>query len=312
MPEISGDTVYIPAGTTGLTMNLASVSADSAAVTTSASSVTLLVDDSRTTNSVRLAGAGKSYDITLSSTLDKGSGEVKLTGTTTAETTAAAQIAGKLYGTNLDAKGTIQVDGKDAGSDALAGSVPDTSAAPAPKPSAFPFTDVGEGRWYRPYVQAAYEAGLVNGVTPTTYEPDKTLTLAESVTLAARICAEARGETAPSGGTPWYKAAYDYCVERGVLDSKVFALSDMTRTATRYEMVTILDGAVLEERMKETVKVAKDGIPDLKEADAYGEVVYRWYRAGLIGGDADGSFNGSRDIKRSEVAKILCTINKLV
>lgn len=281
----------------------------SAAVTTSASSVTLLVDDSRTTNSVRLAGAGKSYDITLSSTLDKGSREVKLTGTTDADTTAAAQIAGKLYGTNLDAKGTIQVDGKNAGSDILAGSVPDTGAAPS-QPS-FPFTDVGEGRWYRPYVQAAYEAGLVNGVTPTTYEPDKTLTLAESVTLAARICAEARGETAPSGGTPWYKAAYDYCVERGVLDSKVFALSDMTRTATRYEMVTILDGAVPEERMKETVEVAKDGIPDLKEADAYGEVVYRWYRAGLIGGDADGSFNGSRDIKRSEVAKILCTINKL-
>ena len=32
---------------------------------------------------------------------------------------------------------------------------------------------------------------------------------------------------------------------------------------------------------------------------------------GLIGGDADGSFNGGRDIKRSEVAKILCTINRL-
>lgn len=283
----------------------------SAAVTTDASGITLLVDDSKSTNSVRLAGAGKSYDVTLTSTLDKGSREVKLSGRTSADTTAVAQIAGKLYGTNLDAKGTIKVDGKDAGSDVLAGSVPNTTSPAAPEPAAFPFTDVGESRWYRPYVQAAYEAGLVNGVTATTYEPDKTLSLAESVTLAARIYAEAHGETAPSGGTPWYKAAYDYCVEKGVIDGKSFALTDMPRTATRYEMVSILDGAVPEERMKESVKVAKDGIPDLKESDSYGGVVYRWYRAGLIGGDADGSFNGGRDIKRSEVAKILCTINRL-
>ncbi len=283
----------------------------SAAVTTDASGITFLVDDSKSTNSVRLAGAGKSYDVTLTSTLDKGSREVKLSGRTSADTTVAAQIAGKLYGTNLDAKGTIKVDGKDAGSDVLAGSVPDTTSPAAPEPAAFPFTDVGESRWYRPYVQAAYEAGLVNGVTATTYEPDKTLSLAEAVTLAARIYAEAHGETAPSGGTPWYKAAYDYCVEKGVIDGKSFALTDMPRTATRYEMVSILDGAVPEERMKESVKVAKDGIPDLKESDSYGGVVYRWYRAGLIGGDADGSFNGGRDIKRSEVAKILCTINRL-
>lgn len=254
----------------------------SAAVTTDASGITFLVDDSKSTNSVRLAGAGKSYDVTLTSTLDKGSREVKLSGRTSADTTVAAQIAGKLYGTNLDAKGTIKVDGKDAGSDVLAGSVPDTTSPAAPEPAAFPFTDVGESRWYRPYVQAAYEAGLVNGVTATTYEPDKTLSLAEAVTLAARIYAEAHGETAPSGGTPWYKAAYDYCVEKGVIDGKSFALTDMPRTATRYEMVSILDGAVPEERMKESVKVAKDGIPDLKESDSYGGVVYRWYRAGLI------------------------------
>ena len=177
-------------------------------------------------------------------------------------------------------------------------------------PAAFPFTDVEEGRWFRPFVQAAYEAGLVKGITDTAYGPQNTLSLAEAVTLAARIYAEAHGETAPSGGTPWYKAAYDYCVERGVIDGSAFALEDMTRTATRFEMVAILDGAVPGERMDGSVAV--ETIPDLAESDAYGEMVYRWYRAGILSGNADGSFTGERSITRAEIAKILCTINRLI
>ena len=175
---------------------------------------------------------------------------------------------------------------------------------------AFPFTDVEESRWFRPAVEAAYNAGLVKGLTDTTYGPQNTLTLAESVTLAARIYAEAHGETAPSGGTPWYKTAYDYCVEKGIIDGAVFALDDMTRTATRFEMVTILDGAVPAQRMDNSVAV--ESIPDLAETDAYGEMVYRWYRAGILTGNADGSFAGERSITRAEVAQILCTINRLI
>ena len=44
-----------------------------------------------------------------------------------------------------------------------------------------------ENRWFRPFVQAAYEAGLVKGLTDTTYGPGNTLTLAEAVTFAARM-----------------------------------------------------------------------------------------------------------------------------
>lgn len=174
-----------------------------------------------------------------------------------------------------------------------------------------PFTDVGVTQWFYPYVKAAYEAGLVAGTTATTYSPGKTLTLAESVTLAARIYAENHGETAPSGGTPWYSNAYYYCVEKGVIDGKTFPLSSMSRTATRYEMVVILDGAVPSARMDNSVQVPDGKIPDVRESDVYGEMVYRWYRAGIVAGDTDGSFYGNRNISRSEVAKILCTINKL-
>lgn len=175
--------------------------------------------------------------------------------------------------------------------------------------AAFPFTDVEENRWFRPAVEAAYNAGLVKGLTDTAYGPQNTLTLAEAVTLAARMYAETHEETVPSGGSPWYKAAYDYCVEKGIIDGADFALARMTQTATRFEMVAILDGAIPAQRMDSSVTVER--IPDLAENDAYGEVVYRWYRAGILTGNADGSFAGERSITRAEVAQILCTINRL-
>ncbi len=183
-----------------------------------------------------------------------------------------------------------------------------TGSQPA-APTSFPFSDVEENRWFRPFVQAAYEAGLVKGLTDTTYGPGNTLTLAEAVTFAARIYAEAHNEAVPTGGTPWYQAAYNYCVEKGVIDAKTFALEDMTRTATRFEMVAVLDGAVPEARMDNSVAVK--AIPDLAESDDYGEPVYRWYRAGILSGDASGAFNGQDSITRAEVAKILCTIHRL-
>ena len=186
---------------------------------------------------------------------------------------------------------------------------PNTPAAPG---GAFPFYDVGSSRWYRPYVQAAYEAGLVKGKTDTSYAPDGTLSQAEAVTLAARIYADAHGETVPSSsGSPWYKAAYDYCVSKGVITGGTLPYSTSlgSTPATRYMMAAILDGAIPEERMNGSVQVGS--IPDVRESDPYGEIIYRWYRAGIVAGDTTGRYNGNSTIKRSEVAKILCTIYEL-
>ena len=168
-----------------------------------------------------------------------------------------------------------------------------------------------QNSWYYPFVQTAYDARLMTGTSGSAFSPGKSLTLAEAVTLAARLYAEAHGETAPSGGSPWYRNAYDYCVSRGVIDGNQFPLSAMGRNATRFEMAAVLDGAIPAERMDNSVPVPDGAIPDLRESDAYGALVYRWYRAGIVAGDASGSFNGGRDIQRSEVAKILCTINNL-
>ena len=105
---------------------------------------------------------------------------------------------------------------------------------------------------------------------------------------------------------------YQYCLDNGICTASQFAAADMDRQATRFDMVSILDQAVPASRMTAVKTVADGSIPDLRESDPYGDVVYKWYRAGVVSGDGEGRFNGSTGITRAEVAVILCQLNNLV
>lgn len=53
--------------------------------------------------------------------------------------------------------------------------------------STVPFTDVSETSWYFPYVHSAYWTGLMNGTSPTTFEPNQTTTRAMVVKVLANM-----------------------------------------------------------------------------------------------------------------------------
>ena len=53
-------------------------------------------------------------------------------------------------------------------------------------------------------------------------------------------------------------------------------------------------------------------IPDVAEADEYGAIVYKWYRAGLTSGDSGThAFRGGDSITRAEAAVIMCRITNM-
>ncbi len=57
----------------------------------------------------------------------------------------------------------------------------------APNPAGTtPFTDVAPGDWFAPYVAAAYSAGLVQGVSPTSFDPNAGVTREQMAVLLAR------------------------------------------------------------------------------------------------------------------------------
>lgn len=98
------------------------------------------------------------------------------------------------------------------------------------EPSALPFVDVSVNAWYYESVKAAYEAGLMNGVTDTEFAPNATLTRAMIWTILARASG-----VDTEGGATWYAKAQEWAVTKGVSDGE-----DPMGNVTREQLVTML------------------------------------------------------------------------
>ena len=161
------------------------------------------------------------------------------------------------------------------------------------------FTDVPAGRWFYQTVKTAYELELMSGYGNGTFLPEGNITLAETVTIAARIHAMATdaGELVQSG--TWYRVYVDYALENGILTEE---LSDYNRAATRLEFAKILAKALPAEDITAINKVDDGMIPDVAED----EDVYLLYRAGVLTGfDEQGTFYPNDTILRCQVAAIV-------
>lgn len=162
------------------------------------------------------------------------------------------------------------------------------------------FSDVETGQWYESSVQTAYELGLMSGDAEGTFRPSGQVTLAETVTVAARIHALATaGEEHFGQESPWYQVYVDYALEKGILSA---ALSDYTKAATRLEFAQILAKALPAENLFAINHVEEGAIPDVTDEES----VYLLYRAGVLtGSDSKGTFLPESNIQRCEVAAIV-------
>ena len=93
-----------------------------------------------------------------------------------------------------------------------------------------PFVDVSANAWYYETVKAAYEAGLMNGVTDTEFAPNAPLTRAMIWTILARASG-----VDTEGGATWYAKAQEWVVANGVSDGE-----DPMGNVTREQLVTML------------------------------------------------------------------------
>lgn len=171
-----------------------------------------------------------------------------------------------------------------------------------------PFTDVPQTAWYHESVQKAWESGLIDGVTKTQFQPDGTLTVAQTIKLAAALYQmEHEGEvTLTNGRTNWYDTYVSYAVNNGIIEKtyQAYTKAQMNAPVTRGEFVHIFHGA--ESDYKAVNQVADNAIPDVKTSDKFAPEIYEFYRAGILtGSDAKGTFHSASTIKRSEAAAIL-------
>ncbi|MDY3617630.1 trypsin-like peptidase domain-containing protein [Agathobaculum sp.] len=165
------------------------------------------------------------------------------------------------------------------------------------------FSDVAASAWYAQDVALAYEYGLINGRTASTFAPDGLLTLGEAVKLAA--CLNSMYETGSAAfepSKPWYQTYVDYALDAGVLAAPY---ADYNANATRAQFAALFAAALPEEALAAVNDVEDGAIPDVPQDSGYADAVYRLYRAGVLtGSDARGTFHPDSPIKRSEVAAI--------
>lgn len=175
------------------------------------------------------------------------------------------------------------------------------------------FTDVSESAWYYDYVVDAYSLGLINGKTETTFAPDQTLTIAETIKLAALThqilkngtVNEAAFESANS--SHWYDGYVSYCIANGIVTEEY---ENYNIAASRAQVSILFSRSVISSGVdiKEINSLAFGDLSDVDSSMWYAGAVYRMVRWGILSGDANGNIKPESSVKRSEISAILMRI----
>ena len=166
------------------------------------------------------------------------------------------------------------------------------------------FADVKDESWYASSVESAYNLGFMNGTDGKNFSPDGNVTLAQAVTIAARVHAIYNGKTAPVNSTTgnWYDTYVKYATDNGILTDGEY--SDFGANAQRSEVAHIFAKALPESYYNKINDVKK--VPDVPSTNSYASELLMLYNAGVImGNDEFGTFFPTSSIKRSEISAII-------
>ena len=165
------------------------------------------------------------------------------------------------------------------------------------------FSDVattGPQAWAYPYITRLASAGVVGGVTPTTYGPKQQVKWGEvlkMVLLGAGHPAQTEGT-----GANWAANYLTYAYQKGIISSTNI---DLSKPITRVEMAELAAKAL---GLQPATSI-KTGI--VGPTDTTNGYVYALYNAGIVGGDSSSGknlYNPNSTLLRDEMAKIVCGV----
>ena len=206
--------------------------------------------------------------------------------------------------------------------DELDGVIPESYAEPqgritileAEEEDGNPYTDVSEGQWFYADVLAAYENGLMSGVSATEFAPDTDMSRAMLVTMLYRL----EGEPAVEGEVSatftdcadgqWYSDAVLWASSNKVVNGRSETTFDPNATMTRQEMATILYNYSIYKGAEAVTE------PELSFSDA--DAIASWAEAavaycaenGLMGGVSETEFAPAGSASRAMGATVLMRI----
>lgn len=167
------------------------------------------------------------------------------------------------------------------------------------------FTDVKSGQWFYTYVMDLAEAGIIGGMTPTTYQPDSEVTYGQALKLI--MMAAGYPEQAPTGKN-WASGYLTAAVRDGLLPGTVTE-SYLDRKIDRYTIATIAAKAMRLPLSTATVSP----FSDMGIGDPAAPYVMALYEAKILEGTtlSNGKvvYYGVNSITRSQMAAIVWRIN---
>lgn len=167
------------------------------------------------------------------------------------------------------------------------------------------FSDVPSSAWYADGVRSAYELGLMQGTGNQKFEPGSTVTLAQTVTMAARIHSiyYNGSDKFQQSGSTWYSAYVNYAKRNGIIDQDY---ANYNAVATRAQFASIFAHALPASALVKINDIADGAIPDVSTSHANAKDIYLLYRAGVLtGSDNALTFRPTTSIQRSEAATIV-------
>ena len=178
------------------------------------------------------------------------------------------------------------------------------------------FADVNENIWYgvngQGVVATAYEYGLMKGADASTFNPEGNMTIAEAVTIAARVHSIYNGGDGEfTQSSLWYQVYVDYAVTNRIISAGTF--SNYEKAATRTEMAYIFARTsvpvVLAFNEMNGPENTVNSLPDVSSATPYQGEIIKLYEAGILTGSGDsGAFHPDSSITRAEAAAIISRV----
>ena len=179
--------------------------------------------------------------------------------------------------------------------------------------SGLPFTDVAADRWSYTYIKQMYDAGVVSGMTPTTFEPAGDVTRAQFVTMLAGL---AKADVSKYPATSfrdvpegaWYAPYVNWALANGIVSGTSAVTFSPDASITRQDMAVMLYSYTQRFQVHLQQQPVKP-FTDAGSIAAYAQIaVQTLQRAGVISGMPDGSFQPYGTATREQACTMLCML----
>lgn len=163
------------------------------------------------------------------------------------------------------------------------------------------FSDVNNNDWFYSVVNELSDKGIISGYEDNSFKPQKSVSYAEFLTLLNNSIGEKQSPDYKNS-EEWYKPTFDYLKQKGVITN----IQNPNAEITRNEMAKYLSLGL--EKLKNQ-KIDTTTPTSIKDFDSipneYKDLVASVVNAGLIKGDENQNFNGSKSLTRAETAVII-------